>query len=115
MNRFSKDIDTMDVRLAGIVRSWIGCLMKTLTIPIVIGYSTPWFLVTMVPLTILYIVVQVGYQGNTIHVCYALFILTCCMLLCYGDDTFCVWAISFNFLTFSIQTQVKWCSIVLHS
>ena len=59
LNRFSKDVDVLDVRLAMILQGVLGCLMKTLTIPVVIGYSTPWFLVSFVPLAALYITIQV--------------------------------------------------------
>lgn len=60
LNRFSKDIDVIDVTLAQNVRMWLGTVLQILTVPIVVGYSTPLILATMVPMAILYFVIQVS-------------------------------------------------------
>jgi len=59
LNRVGKDIETIDIMIVENLRSWIGCLMKTFTIPIIIGYSTPWFLTVLLPISVLFIVIQV--------------------------------------------------------
>lgn len=59
INRFSKDIDVLDTVIPRTAESWLACLLRVLSVPIVIGYSTPWFLTVMFPITILYIMVQV--------------------------------------------------------
>lgn len=59
MNRFSKDIDVLDTVIPRVVESWIACLFRVLSVPVVIGYSTPLFLTLLIPLTVFYIAVQV--------------------------------------------------------
>lgn len=63
LNRFSKDIDTIDVTIAHNFQMWISCLLRVVTVPIIVGMSTPLFLTTFVPLLIFYWLVQVGYGG----------------------------------------------------
>ncbi|XP_071114641.1 multidrug resistance-associated protein 1-like [Haliotis cracherodii] len=58
VNRFSQDIDTIDTRMANLVESAINTLFQVLSSIIVISYSTPIFLVVVVPLVILYFFVQ---------------------------------------------------------
>ena len=60
LNRFSKDIDVVDSTIAQNFHVWLACFLRVLTIPIVIGYSTPLFVTVVVPLGILYIAVQVS-------------------------------------------------------
>lgn len=60
MNRFSKDIDTIDVTIAHNFQMWISCFLRVITVPIIVGMSTPLFLTTIVPLFIFYLIVQVG-------------------------------------------------------
>jgi ABC-type multidrug transport system fused ATPase/permease subunit len=60
LNRFGKDIDTIDAVLPQNVSGWISCMLSVLAVPIVIGMSTPLFLVTLIPLVIFYVFVQVG-------------------------------------------------------
>lgn len=62
LNRFGKDIDTIDVVLVQNVRHFITSLLQILTVPIVIGYSTPLILVALVPTSVIYAVVQVSDQ-----------------------------------------------------
>lgn len=59
MNRFSKDIDMIDTVIPRIIESWLHCLLRVLSVPVVIGYSTPLFLATLLPLGSVYFIVQV--------------------------------------------------------
>lgn len=57
LNRCGKDVDTIDQVLAHNIHAWAQCVLRVLTVPVVIGYSTPLFLAVVVPLGILYFVV----------------------------------------------------------
>lgn len=59
LNRFSKDVDVLDTQIGRIYESWLSCLLRVISVPIVIGYSTPYFLIAFLPLAIIYIAVQV--------------------------------------------------------
>lgn len=59
MNRFSKDIDVLDTVIPRVAESWLACLLRVVSVPLIIGYTTPWFLAVLFPLTVLYIMVQV--------------------------------------------------------
>ena len=67
LNRFSKDIDVVDSTIAQNFHVWLACFLRVLTIPVVIGYSTPLFIPLVVPLGILYIVVQVRMYSRRKH------------------------------------------------
>lgn len=60
LNRCGKDVDTIDQVLAPNIHAWAQCVLRVLTVPIVIEYSTPLFLAVVVLLGILYFVVQVS-------------------------------------------------------
>lgn len=60
LNRFSKDIDTLDVIIAVNIDHWFLCFLEILCVPIVLGYSTPMIIVTLLPLAVLYVAIQVG-------------------------------------------------------
>lgn len=60
LNRFSKDIDVIDTQIGRTYESWLSCLLRVISVPIVIGYSTPYFLIVFIPLAVLYIAVQVN-------------------------------------------------------
>ena len=66
MNRFSKDIDTVDVMIPQFIRLWLTSLVPVMATIIVISYSTPIFLAVAVPLAILYYLVQVSTSCNTV-------------------------------------------------
>ena len=59
MHRFSKDIDTVDVNIPLTLRIWLGTFAACISTLVVITYSTPIFLVVMVPLAVFYYFVQV--------------------------------------------------------
>lgn len=61
LNRFGKDVDTIDQVVVQNIHAWTQCFLRVVTVPIVIGYSTPLFITGAVPLFILYIVIQVSY------------------------------------------------------
>jgi len=60
MNRFSKDINTIDDIIAHNFLMWLQCLLRVVTVPVIVGISTPLFLTTILPLVIFYFLVQVG-------------------------------------------------------
>ncbi|XP_053393095.1 multidrug resistance-associated protein 1-like isoform X1 [Mercenaria mercenaria] len=65
LNRFSKDIDILDVTIAHNFQMWISCFLRVITVPIIVGMSTPLFLTTIFPLLIFYLVVQRFYVATS--------------------------------------------------
>jgi len=63
MNRFGKDIDTIDTILPSCLQFVIVCTLAVIFTIIVISMSTPMILIAIVPSALLYIAVQV----NKIH------------------------------------------------
>lgn len=59
VNRFSKDVDGIDVTIPSVVHMWLYCLLHVCSTLVVISISTPLFLVVIVPLMFLYYFVQV--------------------------------------------------------
>jgi len=59
LNRFGKDIDTIDAVIAQILHYVLYCFLDICCMVIVIGMSLTWILVVLGPLAIFYIVVQV--------------------------------------------------------
>ena len=59
INRFSKDIDVVDSQLPRSLHSWIVCALSVIGTVCVISYSTPMFLMVIVPISIIYYLVQV--------------------------------------------------------
>lgn len=59
LNRFAHDTDVIDINLPRNFRSWCFQFLKALTVPIVVGYSTPLFLTTIPPAIIVYYFAQV--------------------------------------------------------
>ncbi len=60
VNRFSKDLDIVDVNIPMTIRMWLGTGSGVFTTLFVISYSTPLFLIVIIPLGIMYYFVQVG-------------------------------------------------------
>ncbi|KAH9503693.1 Multidrug resistance-associated protein 1, partial [Bulinus truncatus] len=58
MNRFSKDMDDVDEAIPWTVYMWIDCLFQVLAVLIIISYSTPFFLVFLLPVGAVYFFVQ---------------------------------------------------------
>ncbi|XP_067674526.1 multidrug resistance-associated protein 1-like [Haliotis asinina] len=65
VNRFSRDVETVDNNLPGVLRMWINCVFSVMGTLIVISYSTPIFLSVIVPLGILYYLVQRFYIATS--------------------------------------------------
>ena len=59
LNRFSRDVETIDNILPNLLRSWMSTFFSVISTIVVIAYSTPVFLAVIVPLFILYHFVQV--------------------------------------------------------
>ena len=64
LNRFSKDINTIDETIPHCVEDFIFTVFIVLDTIIVISYATPWFMIVIIPLTILYLLIQVC---NVLH------------------------------------------------
>ena len=60
LNRFGKDMDVLDSIIADNFSMWLQCVFDVICVPVVIVYSTPFFLTVCVPLGLFYIVVQVS-------------------------------------------------------
>ncbi|XP_053393097.1 multidrug resistance-associated protein 1-like isoform X3 [Mercenaria mercenaria] len=65
LNRFGKDVDVLDNMLAFIIRGVIMCFLGVISVPIIIGMSTPLFLTTLIPLGIFYMIVQRFYVATS--------------------------------------------------
>ncbi len=59
INRFSKDIDVIDTIIPKLINWWSKCTIEVFSTIFVISFSTPVFLVVVVPLGIVYYVIQV--------------------------------------------------------
>ncbi|XP_046571958.1 LOW QUALITY PROTEIN: multidrug resistance-associated protein 1-like [Haliotis rubra] len=58
MNRFTRDVGTIDSQMARILRQWLNNVSRLITIIAIISYSTPLFLTVVVPILVLYVVIQ---------------------------------------------------------
>ncbi|XP_046361919.2 multidrug resistance-associated protein 1-like [Haliotis rufescens] len=58
VNRFSQDMDTIDTRMPSLVEYATNTLFQVLSSIIVISFTTPIFLVVVVPLVVLYYFIQ---------------------------------------------------------
>ncbi|XP_059160756.1 multidrug resistance-associated protein 1-like [Physella acuta] len=61
VNRFSRDVEVIDNSLPATMKQSLNCLGRVLTTIVTISYGTPIFLSVMVPLAIIYILIQVTY------------------------------------------------------
>lgn len=59
LNRFSKDIDVIDTTIPSSLDSWCKCTLAVMGTLFVISFSTPLFLVVIVPMGIIYYLIQV--------------------------------------------------------
>ena len=60
VNRFSADIDTIDNELPMTVEMWLDTAFLVVATMVVISYSTPYFIIMIVPFSVLYFLVQVS-------------------------------------------------------
>ncbi|XP_059143447.1 multidrug resistance-associated protein 1-like isoform X2 [Physella acuta] len=58
VNRFSRDVETIDNSLPGTIRTFYNCVFGVLGTIVIISYSTPLFLVVIIPLGIMYWLIQ---------------------------------------------------------
>ncbi|KAK4875040.1 hypothetical protein RN001_011462 [Aquatica leii] len=65
LNRFSKDIDVLDNSLPMIIKGWFNCFLSVFAILFVVSYTTPMFLVVVVPVGIIYYLIQRFYIGTS--------------------------------------------------
>lgn len=65
VNRFAKDVDIVDKQLPLNLKQWLRCLFQVVGIILVISYSTPIFLAVIVPLGIIYLLVQRFYVATS--------------------------------------------------
>ncbi|XP_069939625.1 multidrug resistance-associated protein 1 isoform X2 [Cherax quadricarinatus] len=65
INRFGKDVDTLDNILPWTIRSWLTCFLTVLATFVVIVAATPIFIVVLIPTMIIYYFVQVLYVSTS--------------------------------------------------
>ncbi|GFT34184.1 multidrug resistance-associated protein 1 [Nephila pilipes] len=65
VNRFAKDVDTVDVTIPMTLRSWLSCLLQVISTIIVITVQTPIFLVVVFPISIIYYFIQRFYLSTS--------------------------------------------------
>ncbi len=68
LNRFSGDIDTLDGNIPNGINDVLWCLFDVLAILVVITSSTPMFVTALVPIGILYVLLQKFYMTTARHV-----------------------------------------------
>jgi len=61
VNRFARDVETVDSLLPGTSRMWINIFFSTLSTMVVISYSMPIFLSVILPIGIIYYLIQVSF------------------------------------------------------
>ena len=60
INRFSKDVEAVESLIPISYKMLIRCLFSVLITVVMICVSTPYFLIALVPISIIYVLVQVG-------------------------------------------------------
>ncbi|XP_072938928.1 multidrug resistance-associated protein 1 isoform X2 [Epargyreus clarus] len=65
LNRFSKDVDVLDNVLPMTLRGWTSCFFAVLGTLFVISYSTPIFMAVIVPIGLVYYVIQRFYVATS--------------------------------------------------
>ena len=66
INRFSKDVDSVDDKIPRSLTMFLRTFLATLGTIFVISYSTPLFLTCVLPLGALYVFIQVGLKVSFI-------------------------------------------------
>ena len=59
LNRTSRDVETVDNTLPQLIRSFMSTFFTVVSTVIVISYTTPTFLIVIIPLGIMYYFIQV--------------------------------------------------------
>ncbi|XP_069394999.1 ATP-binding cassette sub-family C member 2 [Paralichthys olivaceus] len=65
VNRFAKDIHTIDEAIPASVRSWIQCLLSVMSTLILIFVATPIFIAITIPLAVVYYIIQRFYLNSS--------------------------------------------------
>ena len=65
LNRFSKDVDTIDNVLPMSIRFWMLMFFNVVAVIVVISYSTPIFLSVVLPMAVIYYFIQVFYVATS--------------------------------------------------
>ncbi|KAJ6649924.1 Multidrug resistance-associated protein 1 [Pseudolycoriella hygida] len=65
LNRFSNDINVIDNEIPDNVKFWLVMGFNVISILVVICYSTPWFLIVVVPIVAAYYFVQVFFISTS--------------------------------------------------
>ncbi|XP_025074064.1 multidrug resistance-associated protein 1 isoform X5 [Pogonomyrmex barbatus] len=65
LSRLGKDIDVIDNILPMILRSWITCLFSVIATLVVISYSTPVFILVILPIGAIYYFIQRFYVATS--------------------------------------------------
>ncbi|EEB15150.1 multidrug resistance protein, putative [Pediculus humanus corporis] len=65
LNRFSKDVDTLDSILPMTIRGWLTCFFSVLGMVVVVSYSSQWFIAVIIPIGILYYFIQRFYVATS--------------------------------------------------
>lgn len=65
LNRFSTDINVIDNVLPMTIQFWVMMAFNVLAILAVISYSTPWFLVVVVPIAAIYFLIQIFFVATS--------------------------------------------------
>ena len=84
MNRFSKDVDIVDVTIPQFIRNWLVAVIPVLATVVVISYSTPVFLAAALPLAVLFALSQVQSESTLLLLEYgAPFVTSRILLISY--------------------------------
>ncbi|CAN7994942.1 unnamed protein product, partial [Ixodes hexagonus] len=65
VNRFSKDVDTMDIAIPMTVRAWLMCVLQVISTLLIISISTPIFMAVALPIGVLYYFIQLFYIATS--------------------------------------------------
>ncbi|CAK1540432.1 unnamed protein product [Leptosia nina] len=65
LNRFSKDVDILDNTLPMTLRGWTACFFSVLGTLFVISFSTPIFMVVILPIGVIYYIIQRFYVATS--------------------------------------------------
>jgi len=65
LNRFSSDIDTVDQTIPFQMDDLMNCVLEVAAILVIISYTTPWFILVLIPLSIIYVFLQKLYIASS--------------------------------------------------
>jgi len=84
LNRFSRDMDTVDVVLPFTIQACLSTFFNLLATIVVISYSTPIFLSVVVPLLVVYYLIQVSYYLIQVSLIYLTSVMSV-MIMKFSD------------------------------